>query len=155
MSSPRYFEVRAQILLAFRLVISSSRDEPFKAWVSNPRPEAACVNCVCKRDKAHSRTIHEGPESEWRFTSTLSLTWALDGDRWSTLLLGHLTPGKETRYPSYRRLGWPQGRSERVRKTSLPLGFDPGTVQSVTSHCIDWAIPAHKLCIPYKNYTVM
>ena len=41
-----------------------------------------------------------------------------------------LHPGK-TRYPLYKRLGGPQGRSGRVRKI-LPLpGFDPRTVQPV------------------------
>jgi len=33
------------------------------------------------------------------------------------------TPGKETRYPSYRWLGEPQGRSGRVRKILIPPGF--------------------------------
>ena len=42
--------------------------------------------------------------------------------------LGALPPGN-TRYPFYRRLGGPQGRSERVRKISPPPGFDPQTVQ--------------------------
>ena len=52
-----------------------------------------------------------------------------------------LLPGK-TRYPLYRRLGGPQGRSGRVRKI-LPLaGFDPRTVQPVASRYTDWAIPA-------------
>jgi hypothetical protein len=36
-----------------------------------------------------------------------------------------LTPGM-TRYPSYRRLGGPQGRSGQVRKILPPPGFDPG-----------------------------
>jgi len=44
-----------------------------------------------------------------------------------------LPPGK-TRYPLYRRLGGPQGRSGQVRKISLPPGFDPRTVQPVASH---------------------
>jgi hypothetical protein len=44
----------------------------------------------------------------------------------------HLTPGK-TRYPLYRRLGGPQGRSGQLRKISPPQGFDPRTVQSVGS----------------------
>ena len=35
-----------------------------------------------------------------------------------------LPPGK-IRYPLYRRLGEPQGRSGRVRKISPPPGFDP------------------------------
>ena len=33
------------------------------------------------------------------------------------------TPGKETRYPLYRRLGGPQGRSGQVRKISTPTGI--------------------------------
>jgi hypothetical protein len=43
-----------------------------------------------------------------------------------------LTPFK-TRYPMYRRLGGPQDRSGLVRKISPPQGFDPRTVQRVTS----------------------
>ena len=47
-----------------------------------------------------------------------------------------LPPGK-TRYPLYRRLGRPQGRSGRVRKISPPPGFDPRTVQPVASRYTD------------------
>ena len=43
-----------------------------------------------------------------------------------------LPPGK-TRYPLYRKLGGPQGRSGQVRKILTPPGFDPRTVQPVTS----------------------
>ena len=42
----------------------------------------------------------------------------------------HFTPGK-TRYPLYRRLGGPQGRSGQARKNSPPPEFDPQTVQSL------------------------
>jgi hypothetical protein len=38
-----------------------------------------------------------------------------------------------TRYPLYRRLGGPQGRSGQVRKILPPPGFDPQTVQPVAS----------------------
>jgi hypothetical protein len=55
---------------------------------------------------------------------------------------GRFTPGKETRYPLYRRLGGPQVRSGRLRKISPPPGFDPRTVQPVASHYTDCAIPA-------------
>jgi hypothetical protein len=41
-----------------------------------------------------------------------------------------LPPGK-TRYPLYRRLGRPQGRSGRMRIQSPPRGFDPRIVQPV------------------------
>ena len=44
-----------------------------------------------------------------------------------------LPPGK-TRYPSYRTLGGPEGRSGRVQKLSPVPGFDPRTVQPVTSN---------------------
>ena len=49
---------------------------------------------------------------------TLSLTSALDGDGWSTPGSGRITPGKETRYQSHRRLCGPQDRSGLVRKIS-------------------------------------
>ena len=52
-----------------------------------------------------------------------------------------LPPGK-TRYPLYRRVVGPQGRSEKVRKISPPSVFDPRTVQPVASRYIDWAIAA-------------
>ena len=55
-----------------------------------------------------------------------------------------LPPGK-SRYPLYRRLGGPQGRSGRVRKISPPPGFDPRTFQPVASRYTDCAIPAHTI----------
>ena len=58
--------------------------------------------------------------------------------------LAVLPPGK-TRYPLYKRLGGPQGRSGWVRKISPPAGFDPRTVQPVASRYTDWAIPAHEI----------
>jgi hypothetical protein len=50
---------------------------------------------------------------------------------WTTL------PPVKTRYPLYRRGGGPQGRSGRVQEISLPLGFDPWTVQPVASRYTD------------------
>jgi hypothetical protein len=46
---------------------------------------------------------------------------------------GSFTAGKETRYPFYRKLGGPQGRSRQVRKVSPPPGFNPRTVQPIRS----------------------
>jgi hypothetical protein len=51
-------------------------------------------------------------------------------------------PSGMTRYPLYRRLGGPQGRSEQVPNISPPPGFDPRTVQLVASRYTDWAMPA-------------
>jgi hypothetical protein len=57
---------------------------------------------------------------------------------------GRFNPGKETRYPLYRRLGGLQSLYGRVQKISPPQGFDPRTAHPVVSRCTDYAIPAHK-----------
>jgi hypothetical protein len=57
---------------------------------------------------------------------------------WSTPLPRRLIPGI-TRYPLYRRLGWPQRWSEWVRKISPPPGFIPRTVQPGASRYTDYA----------------
>jgi hypothetical protein len=49
-----------------------------------------------KKGKGHPRTYHEGPEGEYRYSSTLSLTSALDGGGWSTPRPGHFTLGNDT-----------------------------------------------------------
>ena len=89
------------------------------------------------------RTGHEGPEGQYRYSSTLSLTSVLDGGGWSTPRPGRLTTGKETQYPSYRRLGGPRGRSGEVRNISPSPGFDPRTLLPVASRYTDGAIPVH------------
>jgi len=48
-----------------------------------------------------------------------------------------LPPGK-TRYPFYRRLGGPQGRSGRAENV-VPIGIRSRTVQPVVSRYTDWA----------------
>jgi rRNA maturation protein Nop10 len=105
------------------------------------RPPFYCLLIIISSTKAkgkiHPRTGHKGPERYQRYNYTLSLTSALDGGGWSTPRPGRLTPGKETRYALYRRLGGPQGRSGRVRKISTPPGFDPRTVQPVASRYND------------------
>ena len=47
------------------------------------------------------RTGNEGPEGVWRYSSTLSLTLALDEVKWLTPRPGRYTPAKETRYLLY------------------------------------------------------
>ena len=67
------------------------------------------------------------------------MTTALEGGEGSASRpVSSLPPGK-TRYPLYRRLGGPQGRSGQVRKISPSPGFDPRTVQSVASRYTDYA----------------
>jgi hypothetical protein len=64
-----------------------------------------------------------------------------------------LSPGK-TRYPLYRKLGGPQGRSGQVRKISPPPGFDPRNVQPVESRYTDCGIPTQANSIIFKKKTI-
>jgi hypothetical protein len=50
-----------------------------------------------------------------------------------------------TQYPLYRRLVRPQGWSGWVLKVSPPPGFDPWTVQLVSSCYGNYIIPAHSV----------
>ena len=49
---------------------------------------------VLKKIKFHPITDHEGPEGEWSYSSTLSLTPALDGVGGQRHAPGRFTPGK-------------------------------------------------------------
>ena len=84
------------------------------------------------KGKGHPIPVHEDPEGEQMYSSTLPSTSTLDGGGWSTPRSGRFTPRGKTRYPLYRRLSGPQGRSG-MRKISPPRGFDPRTAQPVTS----------------------
>ena len=64
-------------------------------------------------------------------SSTLFLTPALDWGGGLTPRPGRFNPGKDSRCPLCMLLGGLQGRFERVRKISPPLGFDLRTVQPV------------------------
>ena len=82
------------------------------------------------KDEVHPVTGHEGPESEWRYSSTLSLTSELDGVE-NAAPPAALPPGKRP------GANLAQARSGRVRKISPPPGFDPRNVQLVASRCTD------------------
>jgi hypothetical protein len=60
---------------------------------------------------------------------------------------GRFTTGND---PLYSRLGGSQGRSEQVRKISLPPGFDPRIVQPVVSRYIEYAVTAHSTTLQAK-----
>jgi hypothetical protein len=71
---------------------------------------------------------HEGILGEKRYSSTYSLTSALDGGEWSASRTGPC-------YPLYRRLDGPQSRSgqgdEEKNSQSQP-GLEPSIIQPVT-----------------------
>jgi hypothetical protein len=71
---------------------------------------------------------------EWRFSSTHSLTSALDGFSGQLHAPAALPTGKSSWYPLDRRLGGPQSRSGRggEEKNSQPLpGLEPPIIQPV------------------------
>jgi hypothetical protein len=60
------------------------------------------------KSKVHSRNDHESPEVEYRYSSTLTLTSALDGGGWSTPCPGRFIPGKD-QVPIVQEAGWAPG----------------------------------------------
>jgi hypothetical protein len=82
--------------------------------------------------EVHSRTDHEGTEREYRYSSILSLTSALDG-KWVDV----------TPWPLYpqERLGTHCVGDWTGTRAGLDE-FDPRTVQPVAIRYTDWAIPA-------------
>ena len=65
-----------------------------------------------------------------------SMTVALEGGEWSAARPGRTLPPEKTRYPFYKRLGGPQGRSERAENL-VPTGIRFRTVQPVVSRYTD------------------
>ena len=57
---------------------------------------------------------------------------------WSAARPGRTLPRGKARYPFYRRLVWPQGRSGRAENL-VPTGIQPRTFQPVVSRYTDWA----------------
>ena len=88
------------------------------------------------------RTAHRGVEVQL----CSFLTTALEGGEGSASRPGRSLPPGKTRYPLYRRLGGPLGRSGKVRKISPPPAFDPRTVYPVASRYTDYAIQFHPYC---------
>ena len=66
------------------------------------------------------------------------MTAALEGGEWSAARPGRTLPPGKTRYPFYRRLGGPQGRSGRAENL-VPTGIRSRTAQPVVSRYTDWA----------------
>ena len=59
---------------------------------------------------------------------SIALLLTLDGGGWSMPHTGHFTPGKDTKYPLYRRVGGLQGQSGQVQKIWPWLRFNPWTI---------------------------
>ena len=80
------------------------------------------------------------------------MTTTLEGGEGSESRPGRFIPPGTTRYPLYRRLGGPQGRSGQVRKILPQPGFDPRTVQPVAIRYTDYATRPPVTTVLYKNF---
>ena len=69
---------------------------------------------------------------------------ALEGGEWSAARPGRTLPPGKIRYPLYRRLGGPQGRSGRAENL-VPTGIRFRPVQPVAQSLYRLSYPAHKI----------
>ena len=76
------------------------------------------------------------------------MTAALEGGEWSAARPGRTLPPGKTRYPIYRRLGGPQGRSGRAENL-VPTAIRSRTLQPVVSRYTDWATGPTRICNTY------
>ena len=72
--------------------------------------------------EVHPRTGHEGPDGEQMYSSTLSLTSALDGGEQSTPRPGRFTPGKDP-VPIVQVVGWAPGPVQTGVKNLASTGI--------------------------------
>jgi len=74
------------------------------------------------------------------------MTAALEGGEWSAARPGRTLPPVKTRYPFYRRLGGPHGRSGRA-VSLVPTGSRSRTVQPVAQSLYRLSYPSHIIII--------
>jgi hypothetical protein len=72
---------------------------------------------------------HEGPEGEYRYSSTLSLTSALDGGGWSSPRSGPFTPGNDP-VPIVQQGGWAPGPVWTDAENLVPSSFRTPDLQT-------------------------
>jgi hypothetical protein len=119
-----YTRVTFTFLYIYYITITLFKNKPHLSTI------IPCINIIKVKVKVTLEQATKAQRGEQRYSSTLSLTSALDGVGVQSHALAALPPRK-TRYPLYRRLGGPHSRSGRVRKISPPPGFDPRPVQSL------------------------
>jgi hypothetical protein len=83
----------------------------------------ATVKGKGKKGRVQSRTGHEGPEGEERYSGTLSSTSALDGGTWSAPRPSGFTSTIRDPVPILQEAGRPLGWSGLLRKISPLTGI--------------------------------
>ena len=125
-----------RLALLNRILISPSSGKRFNTRCVRYSINSILAHRIVVLGKTVKFALEQAIKAQWGRRGTalfFLLTSALDEGGCLTSHSGCLTPGKETRYPLYKRLGRPQGRPGRVRKISHPPGFNHRTVQPVAS----------------------
>jgi len=89
---------------------------------------------------AHPVTGHEGPEGQWRYTSTLYLSLVLDGVGGQCHAPTTLPLGNDL-VPIVQKAGLAPGPVWMCEK--YPSHWDPRTVQPIVCHCTNYIIMVH------------
>ena len=97
---------------------------------------------IVKKSKFNPITCYGDTKGKWTYSSTLSVTSALNGVGGLRHTPADLPLGM-TRYPMHRRLSGAQNWHESVRKISSSPRSDTRAVQTVANRYIDWANPVH------------
>jgi hypothetical protein len=91
------------------------------------------------KGRVHPRTDHEGTQWEYRYSSTLSLTSAVDRSEYSTPRSGSFTPGRRACTHCTGRWVRPWAGLDGCGKSHLHRDL----IQPVTNRYTDYVIPAH------------
>jgi len=119
-------------------------------WDLNPhiRHGTLVLQCYKKVKWSHYRPgVTQRVGNVWLYSS---ITAVLEGGEWSAARPGRTLPPGKTRYPFYRRLGWPHGRSGRA-ENRVPTGIRSRTVQPIVNPYTDWATRPTLQCYNVQN----
>ena len=97
------------------------------------------MNLIGKVSPLQARLLSRGWVEVWLYPS---MTPAIEAGECSVTCPGRALPPGKTRYPLYRSLDGPHGRSGRSENLAPP-GFDPRTVQPVAQSLYRLSYPAH------------
>ena len=86
------------------------------------------------------------------YSSTLSLTLALDEGGWSMPRPGHFTHGKDT-VPIVQKAGWAPGPVWMGAENLIPPGLNPQTVQPIVSCYTNCVIPVDDIKTKWSAVT--
>jgi hypothetical protein len=110
-----------------------------------------CTKCGNHdKSKVHLRTGHEGPERDWRYGCTLSLTSAPNGVRGQRHTSAALPFGKKTG-TILPEAGWALGPVWTGTENVTPAGIRSPDRPALSGPCTDYAISAHVVTMATSN----